>query len=142
MKHAVFITCILLSLLGWRFAQAEEVYTWTDASGVRVYSDNPPEDPNVKVEMIDKIPFDPAADAQRMEEDRRWREETERRSQEEKAQRDADKAAQEAQAQRIEEEKKAAEAQAEAALEKERLQRKAEEARRNKKKNPKPTPYK
>lgn len=117
------------ALPGTTGADDPAIYQWTDESGVKHFSNTPPQSPVKNLETLEEIPYDPDADRERMEEDEAWMRETERRQEEARRKAEAEKAARQAReaeekrlAEEREKEMEAARQAAEEALEKEREQ--------------------
>lgn len=103
MRRAKTILLALVSLLLLGFPASAELYQWTDADGVRHFSNLPPPKGIADAEQIEEIPYDPETDAQRRAEENdmlRERQAAETQARLEKAERDAAEARRQAEAAR------------------------------------------
>lgn len=92
---------IILLILWSGFPAAAEVYHWTDANGVRHYSNTPPPKGAEAIVLQEEIPYDPESDEKRrVQEDAmlQERESAEINDRLEKAERDAEEARRQAEA--------------------------------------------
>jgi hypothetical protein len=67
------ILMFCLAVLVTPAAAGADIYRWKDAKGVMHFSNEPPPPGAQVIEKTEEAPFDPAADRQRLEEERRMR---------------------------------------------------------------------
>lgn len=66
MKIITIWMLVLFAIIGISAASAD-IYTWTDANGIRHYSDRPPENVNDAVVVFPEYPYDEMADQKQFE---------------------------------------------------------------------------